>query len=46
MNNICRISLKECKSSGVVPTVPVSHDTNEFIMLIGVIFIKSIKGMQ
>ena len=42
----CRLSLKECKNFGVVPTVPVSHDANEFIMTVGVIFIKSIKGIS
>ena len=43
----CRLSLKECKGPpgpGLVPTVPVSHDANQFISLIGVIFVKSIKG--
>lgn len=42
---ICRLSLKECKGFGVVPTVPVSHDANVFFMSVGVIFIKSIKGI-
>lgn len=42
----CRLSLKECKSLGTVPTVPVSHDADEFIMAVGVMFIKSIKGIS
>lgn len=43
--HVSRLSLKECKGHpGSVPTVPVSHDGEEFIHSVGVIFLKSIKG--
>ena len=40
-----RLKLTNCKGLGTLPTAPVSDTGSEFINPVGIIFLKSIRGM-